>query len=71
MMKCNIGKTDRLLRLIAGVVIIALGAYYKNWWGAIGLIPLVTGLICYCPLYTLIKIDSCGKGGCGGSCCGH
>ena len=50
-MTCNVGKTDRLLRIIAGVVIITAGLYFKNMWGAVGIVPLVTGLLRWCPAY--------------------
>lgn len=59
-MKCNIGGTDRIIRILVGVIAIGLGAYYQSWWGAVGLIPLVTGLVRWCPLYRLIGASTCG-----------
>jgi len=50
-MKANVGSIDMWIRIILGVVIIALGIYYQNWWGVVGLVPLLTGLIRWCPLY--------------------
>lgn len=50
-MTCNIGKTDRLLRIIIGLCIIAFGIYDKTWWGAIGIVPLITAYIRWCPAY--------------------
>ena len=50
-MKCNIGKTDRMLRLIAGVLVISAGAYFHSWWGAVGIVPLLTGMLRWCPAY--------------------
>ena len=44
-MEINIGSTERLLRIIAGVVIIGLGLYFQSWWGVIGLVPLLLSLI--------------------------
>ena len=58
-MKINIGSTERLLRIIVGVVIIALGIYYGSWWGVIGLVPLLTGLSRFCPLYSMLGMDTC------------
>lgn len=58
-MKNNVGGTDRMLRVIAGVVILALGVYYGSWWGLIGLVPLLTGLTRSCPLYTMIGVNTC------------
>ena len=57
-MQCNIGKTDRTLRIIAGVVIIAAGAAAGQWWGAIGLVPLLTGIIRWCPAYVPLKLST-------------
>ena len=58
-MKMNIGSTERLLRIIAGVVIIGLGMYYGSWWGVIGLVPLFTGLSRFCPLYSMFGMNTC------------
>lgn len=55
----NEGHTDRVLRVIVGGIILALGVTYGSWWGLIGLIPLVTGLVGFCPLYALFGIDTC------------
>lgn len=57
-MKCNIGKTDRIIRIIAGVVILIIGLAAKSWWGLIGLIPLLTAAIKWCPLYVPFKIST-------------
>ena len=57
-MKMNEGNLDRILRVILGLLIIGLGIYYKNWWGIIGLLPLITGIFGYCYLYTLLKIST-------------
>ncbi len=51
-MKCNVGKTDRILRIVAGSVIVIAGVYFQNWWGALGLVPIMTGLLRWCPAYT-------------------
>ncbi len=50
-MKANVGGIDRALRIIVGLAVIGWGIYAKNWLGAIGVIPLFTGLIGWCPLY--------------------
>lgn len=50
-MKCNVGKVDQMLRIIAGVLIIGAGICFQNWWGAVGVIPLSTGLFRWCPAY--------------------
>jgi len=58
-MKCNIGRTDKIIRVFIGLVAILLGVYYKNWWGAIGLIPLFTVLFGWCPIYVPFGISTC------------
>lgn len=59
-MKTNEGTIDRALRVIAGLVLIALAATGTvGPWGWIGLVPLATGLIGWCPAYTLLGINTC------------
>lgn len=52
--KQNIGDTDKVVRLIVGLVIVGLGIYFKSWLGIIGIIPIITGLLNYCPCYHLL-----------------
>ena len=58
-MKKNIGGFDQVLRLVLGLVIIALGILFQSWWGLLGIIPLFTGLIKRCPLYLPFGISTC------------
>ena len=57
-MKCNVGRTDRIIRVILGAGIIAAGVYYQSWWGAIGVIPLFTAAIGWCPVYLPFNIST-------------
>jgi hypothetical protein len=57
-MNSNMGSTDRILRLVIGVAAIATGVYYQSWWAAIGLIPLLTSFIGWCPLYAPFKFST-------------
>ncbi|MCP4726988.1 MAG: DUF2892 domain-containing protein [bacterium] len=50
-MTCNVGKTDRIFRIVLGITIISAGIYFRSFWGAIGLIPLTTAALRWCPLY--------------------
>ncbi|GAM05699.1 MULTISPECIES: DUF2892 domain-containing protein [Novosphingobium] len=60
MFKANVGGIDRLLRIALGIVLIALVFVGpKTPWGWIGVIPLVTGFVRICPLYTLLGIRTC------------
>jgi hypothetical protein len=58
-MKCNVGKTDKMFRIILGVIIILAGVYFQSWWGAVGVVPIVTGFIRWCPAYVLFGLSTC------------
>ena len=59
-MKINEGVIDRSLRVIVGLVLIGLAATGTiGMWGYIGIIPLVTGAVGMCPIYSLLGINSC------------
>ena len=57
-MKANVGSTDRIIRFVLGAVIIVVGFYFKSWWGVVGVVPIVTGLLNYCPAYNLIGVST-------------
>jgi hypothetical protein len=56
----NIGPVDRLIRIIVGVGLLSLVLVGpQTWWGLLGLVPLGTALIGWCPPYALLGIDTC------------
>ena len=57
-MQKNVGKVDQIIRIILGLALIIWGFVAHNWWGAIGIIFLGTGLIRFCPLYAPFKINT-------------
>lgn len=57
-MKNNMGSADRIIRVIFGAVIIALGFYFGSWFGVIGLVPIITAALNFCPAYNLIGIST-------------
>jgi len=57
-MKKNMGSADRVIRGILGVAILAAGYYYKSWFGLIGLVPLATAFISWCPAYLPFGIST-------------
>ena len=57
-MKANVGGLDRIVRIIAGLAILGAGFYYKSWWGLIGLAPLTTAFIRFCPAYLPFGLSS-------------
>jgi hypothetical protein len=59
-MKANEGVMDRSLRVIAGLVLIGLAATGTvGIWAYIGIVPLLTGAIGMCPIYSLLGINTC------------
>ncbi len=59
-MSINVGPVDRALRAIVGLVLIALVFVGpQTAWGWIGLVPLLTAVIGFCPAYTLFGIKTC------------
>jgi hypothetical protein len=57
----NIGKTDRIIRLLIGLAMLAAGVIAHSWWGAVGLLPLVTSFVGFCPLYIFSGFSTCGS----------
>lgn len=59
-MKSNVGGIDRILRIAIGAVLVILAATGQiGLWGWIGLLPLATGLMGWCPPYGLLGINTC------------
>jgi hypothetical protein len=60
----NEGTLDRVLRVVAGVAILSLTLVGpQSLWGLVGLVPLATGLVGFCPVYTLLGIRTCAAPG--------
>jgi hypothetical protein len=61
-MKTNINKLEREIRIVAGIILVSLVFWGpKNIWFLLGFIPLLTGLIGWCPPYQLLGINTCKK----------
>ena len=59
-MKTNVGGIDRVLRIVVGLALIALTLTGTiGAWGWIGLVPLATAAMGFCPLYTVLGFSSC------------
>lgn len=58
-MKPNVGNLDRILRYIAGLAILGAGYYFKSWWGLVGLGPILTATIRFCPAYLPLGVNTC------------
>ena len=61
-MKANVGGVDKVLRILVGLGLLSLILILEGnarWWGLVGLVPLGTGLVNFCPLYGLLGINTC------------
>lgn len=59
-MSCNVGSIDRIIRILAGIALIAWALMGGPVWAWIGVLPLVTGLFKICPAYSLLGVNTCG-----------
>ena len=59
-MKSNVGGIDRILRVVLGLALFGMAAFgVIGAWGWIGLVPLLTAAMGYCPLYTVLGFSTC------------
>ena len=59
-MQQNVGGVDRTVRIVLGLVLIGLAATGAvGWWGWLGVVPLLTGFVGWCPPYALFGIKTC------------
>jgi len=61
-MNVNVGGADKVIRIVAGIVVVSLFFVLKGdarWLGLIGVVPLATGLVGYCPLYSVLGLSTC------------
>lgn len=64
-MKANVGSIDRVVRIVVGLGL--LSAVFlvdgpNRWFGLIGIVPLLTATMRFCPLYTVVGVNTCGSG---------
>lgn len=61
-MRKNVGTVDMAIRFIIGLFLLSLIFWGpKTLWGLVGLVPIIAGAIRFCPLYTLLGINTCQK----------
>jgi len=58
-MKANIGSIDKTIRVIVGMIIIAIGVITESWWGLLGVLPILTAFTGFCGLYALLGVSTC------------
>jgi hypothetical protein len=54
----NVGSADRNIRIVLGIAIIIAGIAMQSWWGLVGLLPLLTAGLNFCPLYAILGIST-------------
>lgn len=59
-MSCNVGSIDRIIRILAGLALIAWALMGGPVWAWIGVVPLATGVFKLCPAYSLLGLNTCG-----------
>ena len=65
-MKANVGGFDKILRIIVGLGVLSLLFILEGnarWWGLVGIVPLATGLIGWCPAYVPFGLSTCSTKG--------
>lgn len=61
-MNPNVGNTDRIIRIVAGILLLSALVFIEGnlrWLGIIGLVPLLTGIFRWCPAYALLGASTC------------
>ena len=61
-MKHNVGGIDKIIRIVVGIALLSMLLWVEGnakWFGLIGIIPLLTVAMGWCPLYTVLGINSC------------
>lgn len=57
-MKCNVGKLDRIARVVLGVTLMAFAFFANQPIAYVGIILVVTGFISFCPLYRIFNLST-------------
>lgn len=60
-MSANVGGVDRILRILVGIALIAWAVMGGPVWAWVGVVPLATGLVKFCPFYPLLGLSTCQK----------
>jgi len=57
-MTANVGSADKIIRIVLGLVILVVGYLNQSWWGLVGLVPIITAFVGFCPAYSLLGIST-------------
>lgn len=58
-MTCNVGTSDKVFRILVALAIFGAGYHYQSLWGFVGLVPLLTALFGWCPVYLPFGVSTC------------
>ncbi len=69
-MQCNLTKTQKVVRIVLGTALLVIGAATQSWWGLLGLFPIHTATIGWCPkgLFCAVKSNAWWHACCDGCC---
>ena len=57
----NMGSLDKNLRLLFGIAILIVGYLNDSWWGLVGIVPIITSFVSFCPFYLPLKMSTIKK----------
>lgn len=57
-MTANVGSVDKVIRIVLGLAILVFGYLNESWWGLVGLVPIVTAFLGFCPAYSLLGVST-------------
>lgn len=60
-MIANVGKHDRIARIVLGLAILGAGLYFGSYWGFVGIVPLATAYLSWCPAYLPFRLSTTAK----------
>lgn len=60
-MIANVGKHDRIARIVLGLTILGAGLYFGSYWGFVGIVPLATAYLSWCPAYLPFRLSTTAK----------
>jgi hypothetical protein len=58
-MNKNVGTTDKIIRIVIGLIIAVIGVVYQSWWGLLAIVPFATAFMSFCGFYTIFGISTC------------
>jgi hypothetical protein len=60
-MKHNVGSFDAAARTLLGFAVLVIGHHLRSWWALVGIVPLLSAVTAFCPLYAIFRFDTCAQ----------